>query len=109
MVEAELLRAVRDLHRAMGRLTGFLAGSLCCLVSLGLWARWRGVSPLWLVAAGFWLSARRHISRWTWAVDARLGKGSGRALLELGIFQEGAFVLVKGRQALALGEKPGKG
>jgi hypothetical protein len=119
-LEAELLRAVKELHRAMARLTGFLAGSLGCLAALEAWAWGHGSSPLLqalacavavlgLVAAGLWLSARRGVSRWTWAVDARLGKGSGRALLELGSFQEGAFALEKGRQALTLGEQPKKG
>jgi hypothetical protein len=119
-VEAELLRAVRDLHRAMGRLTGFLAGALGCLAALEAWAWGHGSSPLLqalacavgllgLIAAGLWLSARRGVRRWTRAVDARLGAGSGRALLELGSFQEGAFALEKGVQSLELGEQPKKG
>jgi hypothetical protein len=44
-----------------------------------------------------------------WAVDTWLGEGSGRTLLELGSFQEGALALENRRQALALGEKPKKG
>jgi hypothetical protein len=119
-IETELLRALKDLQRAMARLTGFMVGALGCLAALEAWAWWRGSSPLLqalacavgflgLIAAGLWLSARRGVSRWTWAVDQRLGKGSGRALLELGSFQEGAFALEKGRQALALGEKPKRG
>ena len=119
-LEAELLRGVHDLQRAMGRLTGFLAGSLGCLAALEAWAWTHGFSPLLralafavgvlgLISAGLWTKARRGVSRWTRAVDARLGAGSGRALLELGSFQEGAFALEKGRQILALGEKPKKG
>ena len=119
-VEAELLRAVPALDRAMVRLSGCLWGSLGCLMVMEAWA-WRNgssgflralvsaVAVLWLTAACLWISARRRISRWTRAVDARLGAGSGRALLELGSFQGGAFRLEKGRQALMLGEKTKKG
>jgi hypothetical protein len=119
-LEAELLRAVRALQGAMGRLTGFMAGCLGCLAVLGAWAWWHGPSPLLqslaaavavlaVVTAGLWLSARRRIRGWIRAVDARFGAGSGRALLELGSFREGAFVLEKGRQAMTLGEKQKKG
>jgi hypothetical protein len=119
-VEAELLRAVRALDRSMGRLSGFAAGSMGCWAVLEVWAWRNGSSPLLqglasavavlgLTAGCLWFSARRRIGRWIRAVDARLGAGSGRALLELGSFQEGAFALEEGRQALTVGEKPKKG
>lgn len=115
-LEAELLRGLHDLQRAMARLTGFLVGSLGCLAALEAWAWIHGSSPLLqalacavgvlgLISASLWLSARRGVSRWTRAVDARLGAGSGRALLELGSFQEGAFALENGRRALGLGKQ----
>jgi hypothetical protein len=116
--DAELVGALQGLHRAMGRLTGFMAGSLGCLAALGAWDRLRGPSPLLralvvavlvlaLVSAWRWLSAWRRINHWIRAVDARLGAGSGRALLELGSFQEGAFELEVRRHGMPLG-KPSK-
>ena len=97
-----------------------MAGSAGSVAVLEVWAWRRGSSPLLqdlavaagaaaLVTLGLWLSARRDLRRWIRAVDARLGAGAGRALLELGSFQEGAFTLEEGLEGLTLGERPKKG